>query len=784
MTWMPLSLTIKSRSTRNKLLLWLIQLFLLLVLLIFLLQFKSFTVVADINKIFTVEQSDDVRLVSEQVEQSQLRQHVLLVGHPQRDIAIKHAEQAAAILSQINGIDVTVNFPALPKLNNVVDHYLLYQHAFVSSAYRTVLQSNDAPTIFNYQFSLLSDIGSPWVAATLESDPSLSLADFFNQQSLPTSALKHEHGYLTAQQQNQHGEDIYYVLVNFVSAGTGLDLNVASNIATKVNELKHLNTKHVTGIEYLVTGAAFFTASASNSAQAEMAIFGGISLVATLLLILLIYRSMLSVLCTLFVIAISMLYGYIALRLFFTEVNILTLVFAVTLIGIAADYSFHALSELRFSKLNQHNPLLAIRSSLLLGFITTTAGYLILVFTPLGLFQQIAVFTIAGLLGALLTVLLVYPSLSAVLSKHTAPIPNIISKLNRVQQTLLDKRTHIAWQVVAVIVLLAVLVGVKNNDDPRSFYQSSADLIAQQQQITKILNVHWDSPYILVAGDSAQQTLQRSEQFLTVLDELQQRQVITDYASISQWLPSIAAQKKSQQLVAQAQKDGLFSQLNGVLGHPQWQQNKPQTQLDIATWQKSPIAPLFNGQWFEINNRYYSIIKLQGIKDATLLKSTLKDYEGVVFVDKVADVSQQIGEFRGHLIVIYAFALASAMMVFWLRYGLFDAFIAVSRPVLAMLIALLLSAWFLDGLTIFNYVAGILILALGLDYCVFYAEHGSCKKITLTTFISALSSLLVFAILIVSSTPAVRQFGFTVFIGVVVVFMLAPRLALVSKRNI
>lgn len=140
---------------------------------------------------------------------------------------------------------------------------------------------------------------------------------------------------------------------------------------------------------------------------------------------------------------------------------------------------------------------------------------------------------------------------------------------------------------------------------------------------------------------------------------------------------------------------------------------------------------MFNGQWFEINNRYYSIIKLQGIKDATLLKSTLKDYEGVVFVDKVADVSQQIGEFRGHLIVIYAFALASAMMVFWLRYGLFDAFIAVSRPVLAMLIALLLSAWFLDGLTIFNYVAGILILALGLDYCVFYAEHGSCKRLPL-----------------------------------------------------
>ena len=254
---MPLSLPIKALSAGNKLLLWLMQLVVLFVVLSYLWLFKSFTIVADINQIFTVVQSEDVRLVSEQVEQQQLRQHVMLVGHQDKNNAIKYAEQAAVILRSIDGIEVSINFPALPQLQSVVNDYLPYQHAFISNAYHTVLQTNDLDTVFNYQFSLLNEMGSPWVAATLETDPSLSLADYFNRQQLPTTALKNELGYFIAKQNNSVGAPIYYVLVNFVSAGTGLDLNIATEIARKVADLKQQNAEQATAVDYLVTGAAF-----------------------------------------------------------------------------------------------------------------------------------------------------------------------------------------------------------------------------------------------------------------------------------------------------------------------------------------------------------------------------------------------------------------------------------------------------------------------------------------------------------------------------------------------
>ncbi|MGO2011024.1 MAG: MMPL family transporter [Pseudoalteromonas sp.] len=772
-------------SSRAKLFLWCAQLLALLAGLSYLWLFKSFSIIADINQIFKVEQDTETRLVTEQVEQRQLRQHVLLVGHQDRTTAIKYADKAAQTLESINGINVKVHFDSLPKLGSIVGDYLDYQHAFISPQYQQLLKTKNTDEIFKYQFSLLNEIGSPWVSATLEADKSLALADYFNQQTLPTSNLKNHNGYLVAEYNNKAGQHMQYVLVNFISNGTGLDLNVAKKIADKVTELKHNSFQEGAGIDYLATGAAFFTANASASAESEMALFGGISVIATLLLILMIYRSALSVICTLFVISISMLYGYTALRLFFTEVNILTLVFAVTLIGIAADYSFHALSELRFSRVDKVNPLKNIRSSLLLGFVTTTAGYFILALTPLALFKQIAVFTMAGLLGALLTVLLVYPSLAALIIKKPSTMPSFIKTLNQYQQLFMKKRLSAKWQVGFVAILLAGLSLVNNVDDPRQFYQTSDDLIAQQHQITEVLNTEWDSPYLLVSGQSEQQVLENMEQLLPKLEQLIKTNTIEAYSSISQWLPSLSAQKYSQKIISNAQDNGLFEQLNAVLGGAQ--SNSHQTdykQINFSMWQKTKVAPLFTNQWLQVNNRFYSIIKLQNITNTASLKSISNDYKEVVFVDKVAEVSEQIGQFRQHLTFIYILALAAAMLVFWLRYGFVSASIAISRPIIAIVVALALSAGFFGSLTVFNYVAGILILALGLDYCVFYAEHGNCKKITLTTLVSALSSLFVFAILIASSTPAVRQFGFTVFIGVVVVFIVAPRLTLVSKRNI
>ena len=283
----------------------------------------------------------------------------------------------------------------------MIDSYAGFEQQLLTPSYKEHLVQKQQ-NIFDLQFQLLNQLGDSLVANTINKDSTLAFANFLNRSPFPSNKLTMTtDGYLTLNYQN-----LSYVLVTMKTTEGAFDLNTAKTIVT---ELDHL-TK-VQDVEYIRTGAIFYSYEASEQAQKEMQWLGGLSILATLFLIYFAYRRFLTLLCTIFLISISIVYGFLGLNVFFDEVNILSIVFAITLIGIAADYSFHSLTELQKTLPTTINPLKNVTSSLVLSFLTTALGYLLLVIVPIALFKQIAVFTIFGLLGALLTVLLVFPYL-------------------------------------------------------------------------------------------------------------------------------------------------------------------------------------------------------------------------------------------------------------------------------------------------------------------------------------------------------------------------------------
>lgn len=97
----------------------------------------------------------------------------------------------------------------------------------------------------------------------------------------------------------------------------------------------------------------------------------------------------------------------------FDKIHLISVTMGTCLIGICIDYSFHYLSEYAFckDKWDSSVGLKHILPGISLGFITTTIGYTIFFFIPFTGLKQIAVFTIAGLAGAYLTVVLLFPLL-------------------------------------------------------------------------------------------------------------------------------------------------------------------------------------------------------------------------------------------------------------------------------------------------------------------------------------------------------------------------------------
>ena len=221
-------------------------------------------------------------------------------------------------------------FEQFATLSDIIEQYLPYQQQLLSPQMRALLTNNDQQALFAHQFSLLNQVSNQAVALTLKSDPTLSLADFLSRPLSQGSALSMKESHLVTQV-----DERYYVLVTFTSQASTINIDAAQALVSQFKQLisvEHIKEPLNDSVEYLYTGAIFYTSEASSTGQFEMALYGGLSLLATLLLIALVYRSALALVATLGLVSVSVAYGYFAISLFYNEINIIAFVFSVTLI--------------------------------------------------------------------------------------------------------------------------------------------------------------------------------------------------------------------------------------------------------------------------------------------------------------------------------------------------------------------------------------------------------------------------------------------------------------------
>jgi len=763
----------------NKLYLWLLQCTLLAFFLVLIVIEKPITFNTNLTSLFSVNQDNQWQSIQKKIDAKLNTSLIYLVGHQQQSEAIKATDQLVTQLNKVTGItSVSAKLDHTPNQQSMINSYAGFEQQLLTPNYRAHLVQEEK-NVFDLQFQLLNQLGDTLVPNTINKDPTLAFANFLNRSPFPSNQLTMTaNGYLTLNYQN-----INYVLVTMKTAEGAFDLNTAKNIVTQLDNLK--KTKDV---QYIRTGAIFYSFEASEQAQIEMQWLGGLSILATLLLIYLAYRRIITLVCTVFLIGISIVYGFLGLNLFFDEVNILSVVFAITLIGIAVDYSFHSLTELQSILPTTINPLRNVRSSLVLSFLTTALGYLLLVVVPIVLFKQIAVFTIFGLLGSLITVLLVFPYLHQKFNfQHSAKNDNdksIVLIINKKHQAMLKNWQSYIYLLITFLALsITVLTRIPFSDNAKSFYQVSEQLFKNEKTVKAMLGQKLDNQYLLLQADTQQALLESEENAIVLLDEMQANNIFTNYQAVASWLPSIKQQQVNNQLLLTSADKNQFNDLQNMLGGNNIHVKPVEQYLLPNLWFDSPIGKVFKHLWLEENGKYYSVIKFAGISDIDTLSLKLSVLENSIFVDKLADTEAELATFRLVLALIFIAACLAGLTVFYCRYGFKRACYGVAVPASSFVIALALSAITQGDLTLFNLAAGLVILALGLDYSIFYAEHGFSTSITKTTLMSALSSIFVFAVLSFSSTPAIASFGQTVFLGIVITFLFCPIITKISGKR-
>ena len=129
-----------------------------------------------------------------------------------------------------------------------------------------------------------------------------------------------------------------------------------------------------------------------------------------------------------------------------------------------------------------------------------------------------------------------------------------------------------------------------------------------------------------------------------------------------------------------------------------------------------------------------------------------------------------------HAEVRMAMLLAGVALVFaalWWRYRR-DAWRVIVPTLLAGSLTLAVLALLGYPLQLFNVLALMLLLGMGIDYGIFLLEHRGDPSAWLAVCVGAASTWLSFGLLAWSATPALRAFGLTLLLGIGLVWIISP----------
>ena len=558
----------------------------------------------------------------------------------------------------------------------------------------------------------------------------------------------------------------YQALLQFTlgkSAFSSESLTAINALNQVLSEISSESLKHYR------TGAGFYSVSAMSTATGEVSIIGGGALLLVVVVVLWVFANPKPLWMTLLSIAGGVISGLAATLLWFGEIHVLAMVMGSSLIGLSFDYSFHYLSY-RACHQASENAAEKLRRALLAGVLSSSLAYSFLFLANLPVLNQMAVFSVFGLVGALATVLLWYPSIP---QWRYSPRPSkIATTLYNLVLNVCRRQYFYGFVVLYAGVALYAFVVATTDDDVRLLQSPDPALVFEEQKIQSLTDNFGGSDWLITLGDSSEEVAQRQDVLIAKLDLLISKQQLTRYVAANQWVPSRAVQHENwlryQRLInEQGERLAQMASLNHA---PSINPFKA-----LSNEQEFAGIPKLIGQLDD--GRYFGLIQLSGLQgdfDETLLES------GQYYINYVDDIGAMLGHYREHVSHLLLAAIGAVVLAMGVYFGWASLPKLMAAPLLAVVIAAALPAALGQPITLFHVLGLFLIFGIGIDYSVFLHCHGKSSHTVLAVFVAGVSSLLSFGLMALSSNYAIASFGLTVGLGILSSWLIAPMVLLNS----
>lgn len=649
-----------------------------------------------------------------------------------------------------------VQKPDNNTITQFAQFYAQYQGHLLTSEYKDKIKSGDR---FSHYFSeQLSQISNPIISVTIERDPSLATASYLESLlSQPTSLMMINERLVAY---NQPQKPLVLIIdvtsKDFQSANNALTVDEAIRIANELKNQRIVLNKQLDA-EITISGILLHNAENAENAKWEMRVFGTISMIATIMLVVLAFRSVTPILWIFITIANAVIAGFCALSLAFDSIHIITLVFGLSLIGLCVDYCLHVLSAqyLQSSK--------SLVKTLIFAFITTAFCYLLFLFTPLLILKQVAIFVCAGLLSALLTS---YCLSGHYLSTTARPSNETNGFVFLLRNKLLEHQKSTIITTICLMIFSATQP-LSFDDNIANLNASSVELINAEKHHRKLIGQ--DGVERVFLYHNSLQTLLEQEEILA--ERVAQSFPEARINKLSNWLPSIKKQQLNLAEYHYANASNTFASIAEFVdvNQPLFQRNNLEYEDLASGLGEDIVAHLYQ----QAASAHVSVVEIIGVSKSDM-ESIISVSGNMILYDKQASLSQVLASFRVELGYWLAWATFVILIIFFIRFDWQSTIKAAFALISSIYCALVISQLVQGALNIFNLLSAILVIGLAVDYLIFYRARELSDANILAIGLSVASSLFVFGMLAFSQTPAIKSFGITVTFGLVFIYLLAP----------
>jgi predicted exporter len=566
-------------------------------------------------------------------------------------------------------------------------------------------------------------------------------------------------------------------------------------IAERFEQLKATAAESGHELVLRQSGVGRFALRAEAAIRSDITRISTLSTIGVLALFLLLFRGLRLVLLSLVPLAAGVLTATTVSLLAFGSIHGLTLAFGASLIGVCIDYPIHLFNHhtLEPAAGGAAGSARRIRPGLLLGALTTVAGFVGLGWTSFPGVREIAVFAGVGVTAALLATMWLLPPL---MTDEPRPVA-FQRRLAVLAGTLLDKmQAHRGLlHVLPIAALIAIALAVPRIefvDDVSALTETDAELLAEDEAVRGLVSRMDAGRMIVAIADDDEQALRKNDEVHARLLEARAAGELESFRSLHDliWSEQLQAEnlaaygdpetfraRLDAAFVEQGFRPGVFGPFIEALASTQAGQGA--LPLDLPTLLESPLGEAANSMRVELDGQVGILSLVRGVEDPEALRARLHDLDDVHLFDQRALLAEIYAGHRTQTLELVGIGLLAVLLIVFLRYRRVSLALAAFLPALlaaGTTVAILALAGF--ALNLLHVVSLLLVLSMGVDYGVFLVESRTHPQEVAATVLSLLacciSTVLAFGLLAMSSNPALRAIGLTTGLGVLASLVLAP----------